>query len=536
MPVDASTAAALPPSGDLAHVSPFRLFYLAAVAKASGRLTVRDEKARRELFFKKGTVEHASSTAPEDDLLGFLVMKGALKKEQLENAQALRAAAGGDAVAALFRAQLVSPAEVADLLKDHGTAVVARTLACERGTFTWELGVAPPASSFPLGNPFTMLCSAARAIDLLAARMRLGDKKGQSATRRAGRVKLEELRLTPQEARLVNAFDGRSLDEMTAAAPQDAASLLRLALLLDEAELLSFGPIRRAPPPAAGPATSAPVKEVKPPAGSPSAPASPPSPPKSPSADPPAGRPQAVATPRAVASVPVAAKPTTTPELGARFLRELATKLSGKDHFEVLGVKRDATALHVKNAYFALAKIYHPDAVPAASGPQVRDLAADVFARVSEAWGVLGDDAKRAQYVAELASGGASKVDLARIFEAENIFQLGTKLLAARRYDEGLAKFKEAMALNANEPEFGIWKAWAEFLIAKDRRRAYTDATRVIQAELDKNPRCAEGYLFLGKMAKLLGETKTAERHLKRGLEAVPDHIDLTRELRYLDK
>jgi curved DNA-binding protein CbpA len=234
------------------------------------------------------------------------------------------------------------------------------------------------------------------------------------------------------------------------------------------------------------------------------------------------------------AAAPAAAKP--APPLEANALRVLATALDGKDHFEVLGVKRDSPAATVKAAYFTLAKAYHPDAVPAGATEEVRKLAAGVFAKVSEAWGVLSDEGRRKAYLEELASGGPADVDVAAIFGAENTFQLGTLLVKARKYDEAHAKFVEAMKLNPSEAEFGMWKAWCEFLLAEDRKRAFPPASNAIEGELRRNPRCAQGYLFLGQMAKLCGDAKLAEKHLKRGLDVAPDHAELQRELKYLGK
>ena len=104
----------------------------------------------------------------------------------------------------------------------------------------------------------------------------------------------------------------------------------------------------------------------------------------------------------------------------------------------------------------------------------------------------------------------------------------------ARRYDEALARIDEAIKLNPDEPEFSMWKAWCEFLVAADRRRALSASGAAVEAALKRNPRCAQGYLFLGQMAKLAGDLALAERHLRRGLEVAPEHADLQRELKYL--
>lgn len=125
-------------------------------------------------------------------------------------------------------------------------------------------------------------------------------------------------------------------------------------------------------------------------------------------------------------------------------------------------------------------------------------------------------------------------MDVMRILHAENVFQEATVLVKARRYEEALTKLSEATQLNGDEAEFAVWKAWCEYLLAQDKKRQQGSSAAVIEAALKKNPKCAPGYLFLGQMAKLSGDVNLAEKHLKRGLQAVPDQVDLIRELRYL--
>jgi curved DNA-binding protein CbpA len=211
-------------------------------------------------------------------------------------------------------------------------------------------------------------------------------------------------------------------------------------------------------------------------------------------------------------------------------------QLAGADHFEVLGVKREAAGPQIKLAYFQLAKTYHPDAVPPDAPPHVRRLCADVFGKVSEAWSVLGADASRAAYLEQLACGGPADVDVNAIFEAESAFQEGTLLVKARRYGDALERFAAAMKLNPDEAEFEMWKAWCEFLLAPEKKKQLRASGAAVEAALGRNERCAQGYLFLGQMAKLAGDLALAEKQLRRGLAVVPAHQDLQRELKYLRK
>jgi len=217
-------------------------------------------------------------------------------------------------------------------------------------------------------------------------------------------------------------------------------------------------------------------------------------------------------------------------------LRAFHDRILAADHFDALGVKRDTPHAQVKLAYFQLAKSYHPDAAPASEPPEVKKLRADIFGRLGEAWGVLGDDARRADYVATLDAGGAADVDISAIFKAEETFQKAVVLVRTRQYDRALAALGEAIALNADEPEFGVWKAWVEFLVAPEQAAAAPASAAAIEAALKKNPRCLPGYLFLAQMAKLRGDATLAEKHLRRGLALAPDHADLLRELKYLNR
>jgi tetratricopeptide (TPR) repeat protein len=219
-------------------------------------------------------------------------------------------------------------------------------------------------------------------------------------------------------------------------------------------------------------------------------------------------------------------------------LRATLAQFREANHFQVLGLVPGAEAARIKSAYFQLAKVYHPDATRDGESAESRQLRADVFARIGAAWAALEDDGRRAAYVQELESGGAAEVDISVIFRSEEIFRTVEPLVKTRSYAEALKRVNEAISLYADEPEYGVWKAWIEFLLATDgqKKAQRTTGERAIEAALKQSPKCKPGYRFLALMAKLTGDTATAERQLKRGLAELPDDPELQQELRYLKK
>ena len=65
--------------------------------------------------------------------------------------------------------------------------------------------------------------------------------------------------------------------------------------------------------------------------------------------------------------------------------------MANKDYYDILGVDKNASADDIKSAYRRLAKKYHPDL-------NKTEEAASKFKEINEAYEVLGDDKKRANY------------------------------------------------------------------------------------------------------------------------------------------
>lgn len=91
-----------------------------------------------------------------------------------------------------------------------------------------------------------------------------------------------------------------------------------------------------------------------------------------------------------------------------------------KDYYEVLGVKKDASADDIKKAYRKLAMKYHPD-----KNPEDKN-AEEKFKEISEAYAVLSDAEKRQEYDAYGSEGFSRKFsqeDIFRGFDINDLFR-----------------------------------------------------------------------------------------------------------------
>ena len=568
-----------PPTGNLAEFSPLRLYYLVASGEHTARLSFQLTDRAIEMRFRKGNPEHVSSSHPEDSIPEFLKAHKLLDDAQLERARGALGDFGNDLVSALFGLGLLTPATAFSNLAEQALAVMLKAILAQAGTFTFQDSQLPTVKVMPLGNRWAVLTALLRRIPLAEIKARLARDADRPVTKVEGRVAIEDLPLTPQEARVINYLNGTaSLNELARKFPQDSENLHRLVLLLRDLELVAVAGARAAAPRVAArseaaaerpraanasatreaparPAASAPpiltpsrgVASLgappridgaghTPPRLTPSRGAGLPAA-KPDSAPPPAGPPPRL-TPSRGAPQPAQSDPAPPPDMELESLRALAMRLKDDNYFQVLGIDLKANAAAVKVAYIKLAKIYHPDTISAAALPEVAKLKEEIFAAIGQAYRVLSDDQSRANY-AEIIEGGGTEQEmlpLSQVLLAEEKFERGRNLVRAKRFPEALTVLDEAISGSQEVAEFYAWRGYAKFFALSDKKKAQAEANRDLQTALQKSQYCASAHYFLGQIAKLTGDTKTALTQFKKAVELKPDHIDAKREVRLLTK
>jgi DNA-binding response OmpR family regulator/tetratricopeptide (TPR) repeat protein len=217
-------------------------------------------------------------------------------------------------------------------------------------------------------------------------------------------------------------------------------------------------------------------------------------------------------------------------------LRARLEEQETQDHFEVLGISRNASAAEVRKAFLDQAKSCHPDKFVSAEG-EIRELASRVFTRLSEANEVLGDAEHRQRYVDALASGGSKSADrakVARIMTAEQQFQKAEVEARRKDWDGATEALAHALELDPEEGEFHALLGWVTFMRSPDDEEAKSQALDSLKKAISLAPQSPNGYFYLGRLHRICERIPEAEKMFRKVLELRPKHVEAQQELRLI--
>lgn len=222
----------------------------------------------------------------------------------------------------------------------------------------------------------------------------------------------------------------------------------------------------------------------------------------------------------------------------AAFQAEIAA-LSGRlptmDFYELIGVERSAPATAIQAAYFQLAKRWHPDRLDPGLG-EGRDLAAKVFARMSEAHQVLSNDEQRREYdrLAESAGQGAAEQEvIQRVLRAATAFQKAEVFIRRGNLEEAEAQIQDAVA---NDPDQAEYAALYADVLSQRRELARTpehgDLVKMVNEARKKEPQNLRVRFYRARVLRRSGDSEGAYREFKSIVEQDASNVEAAREVR----
>ncbi len=220
--------------------------------------------------------------------------------------------------------------------------------------------------------------------------------------------------------------------------------------------------------------------------------------------------------------------------LRERMLGALAA-MRRMDYFELLGLRRDASAEAVRVAAVELLREYRVDGPT--SSREVETVVKEIADLVGLAHDTLVEPGARARYEAELRAGGVKHEvgeAVGRMLEAESAFRRGEQLLASGDVPGAYAAFSEAVRLQPEEGEFLALLGWTTHTRAPSDASAGRQALSLLADAVERSPTLDRAHLYKGHVHKALGQTAEAQGEYEKAVECNPACTEALRELSIL--
>jgi len=214
---------------------------------------------------------------------------------------------------------------------------------------------------------------------------------------------------------------------------------------------------------------------------------------------------------------------------------ERAAAISAQDYFQMLGLDRDAQPDAVQKAFFALAKVWHPDRLPPAL-IEVKDECSRVFTHLTEAHATLTDTERRSEYMTLLKDGGATPDDQAKIqavLEAAMEFQKAEILLKRNDVAQAHELARKAHALDPEQADYLAMVTWLDAQKPEWTGREKTlEKVAILDRCIKMSSHCERAYFWRGMLYKRIDEQTKAIKDFKKSAELNPRNLDALREVR----
>jgi Flp pilus assembly protein TadD len=351
------------PEGEIKDLTIPWLFQDLRSGKKTGTLVFSRAGEVKKVYLRSGEIMYASSSLDTDTLGSCLLRAGKISREQLADSLEIVQKSGRQLGAVLIERRLITPPELVAGAKQQVKQIVQSLFLWHDGSYSLNNGPLPLAEIVPLQmNTGALLFEGLRDLDWKVIRKSLPPLKTVLRPTRDLSLLLEGIELEQDHRTVLTLINGgRSIEELCTLSEIGDFSTLKALYLLLALRLAEVG----------GAKTAEEVSET---------------------------------------ARDITAEEKQEPEaqetlVSREMIQHAYDSLAIQDYYEMLGVGRSATSQEIRNAYFSLAKIYHPDRHSESELTDMKQLLETLFVNINEAHNVLSMQAKRDQYNLDLASG-----------------------------------------------------------------------------------------------------------------------------------
>lgn len=211
-------------------------------------------------------------------------------------------------------------------------------------------------------------------------------------------------------------------------------------------------------------------------------------------APPPAAAPVAVAT-RASPLPPTGGVDTISPQQ-AQQLAFIADALDTQDYFQVLQLPQTASPAEIKRSFYRDSRIYHPDRIFHLEDAEPKANIGAIYRRITEAYYVLRDDAKRKKYLVDInGPERASKLRYTEASEAE--LKAEAKKVVEEEFGttpKGRQLFKTALQEIERQQWSNAERNLKSALMYESSNAKFKEKLALVQGKLDEQRRSGDSF------------------------------------------
>jgi len=456
------------PPGDITDMKIPSLFQGLRTEKKTGTVVFERDEVVKKVYFKEGDIIFASSSLAEDSLGEYLLRAGTITKTQYDASMEALKKSGRKHEAVLIQLGFISPQNLVAGVKDQVKHIILSLFGWREGRYTFEEGSLPQADIVPLqmstGN---LILEGLRGVDWQLVRKSLPQLKTVLRPSQDPSQLFQGADLTPDQMAILSLIDGKkNIEELCSHSGIGDFNTLKAVYVLLALRMVEPGEIK--------------TEEEK-------------------------------SFAREIVRETVKAKTTLeqkpveperpSPSATKERIQKAYQDMESQDHYQVLGVDRNATAQVIKKAYFKLAKLYHPDRH---FDPEMSDLKPKLealFMRIHKAYDMLRTQDARDQYSRSLSKTGKRSGA-----EQQAPEKAAQKESAVNQYNEGMRQFKSgnfwgaeeafrwASRLDPGNPRFLFYQGLALSNMPRRRHEAEEHFNKVIEM----SPGRLEYYMELG--------------------------------------
>jgi curved DNA-binding protein CbpA len=199
-------------------------------------------------------------------------------------------------------------------------------------------------------------------------------------------------------------------------------------------------------------------------------------------------------------------------------------RVTGADHYGILGLERRALREEIRDAYYSLARRYHPDRFRAGDLHRYLSQMEAYFTKVTEAYNTLYSPELRPDYDRHLDERVHAPVEeKGTAHLARQNFLRAKELLERRRLAEAASYLENAIRQDESVAEYHL--ELGALLAGNPRRRA--DAEGALWRAIEIDPSLIRAYVALGDLYQKAARPADAARMFREALNWDPtdDHV-----------